>query len=160
MLRSWVFALVAAVALAACQTVPAGGGFSAAQVAELRSQGFVETETGWELSMADRLLFDTDSAVIRTDMHQALDRIAAGLQRVGINAARVEGHTDSTGTTAHNARLSAERAAAIGAALVARGFARERVIERGWGETRPIADNGLESGRLLNRRVVIIVSPE
>lgn len=151
---------LAALALAACQTVSPRAGFNDAQQALLRSQGFVETEHGWELSMADRLLFDTDSSTIRPDMLATLDRIAEGLLNVGITAARVEGHTDSTGTAAHNERLSRARAAVIGGALVARGFDRAKVIERGWGEHRPVADNGSESGRLLNRRVVIIVSPE
>lgn len=160
MIRAWIVTLLASLALTGCQTVPQQAGFSATQEAELRNLGFVEAEDGWELSLADRLLFDTDSAVVRADMHQALDRIASGLLAVGINAARIEGHTDSTGSTEHNAQLSGNRASAIAAALLTRGFSRERLAERGWGEARPVADNADENGRLLNRRVVIIVSPE
>jgi OOP family OmpA-OmpF porin len=160
MMRAWILPLLAILALAGCQSVPPARGFTATQQTELRAQGFVETGESWELSMADRLLFDTDSADIRSDMHAALDRIAAGLLRVGITAARVEGHTDSTGNSDHNARLSSARAAAVANALLQRGFLRHRVVEHSWGETRPIADNALDSGRSLNRRVVIIVSPE
>lgn len=160
MTRRWIITAAAALMLAACQTTPSAPAFTAAQQAELRSHGFVDTGTDWELSMADRLLFATDSATLQPDTTAALDRIAAGLLRVGITSARVEGHTDSSGSSAHNAELSTARAAAVGSALIGRGFARDRVVEHGWGETRPVADNDSESGRSLNRRVVIIVSPE
>jgi outer membrane protein OmpA-like peptidoglycan-associated protein len=159
LMRTWYFLLsiMSALLLSACQTTSLPRGFSAVQIAELRQQGFVESDDGWELSMADRLLFATDSAALQPEMVHSLERIAGGLMRVGIRSARIEGHTDSTGTLAYNLSLSRNRAQVVGDALSARGFA---VAVHGRGETRPIADNSTEQGRQLNRRVVIIVSPE
>ena len=151
-------ALLGIAMLGGCQTAPTPARFTAAQVEVLRDHRFVDTGDGWELSMADRLLFDTDSALLRPEFNTALDRIADGLLRVGIDGARVEGHTDSTGSSDHNARLSAARAAAIAAALIDHGFAPTRVAQHGWGETRPVAENNDPEGRQLNRRVVIIVT--
>lgn len=141
--------------IVACQTV---GGFSSAQVRALQAEGFVQTEEGWELSIADRLLFDHDSVDLKPGMQATVARVADSLLRVGIDAARVEGHTDSTGAPAYNARLSESRATAVAAAMLGRGFVATNLALRGWGETRPIADNASEVGRAQNRRVVIIVT--
>ena len=159
-LRLIGLALVLAAPLAACQTVaPATASrLSEAQIAALRDNGFVETAEGWELSLADQLLFAFDSSAVQPDMAQRILRIGAALRAVGIDQARVEGHTDSVGTAAHNQRLSLNRARAVGAVLASSGFASERLVIRGWGETRPVADNGTDQGRSENRRVVIIVT--
>lgn len=154
---SWLFVALGAVLLAGCQTIDQRG-FTRAQSDLLRGEGFVETAEGWELSIADRLLFDSDSAEVKPAMQQTIGRVAAGLLRVGIDAARVEGHTDSTGAPDYNARLSEARASAVAAVMLGRGFSATNLALRGWGEARPIADNVSEDGRAQNRRVVIIVT--
>lgn len=156
--RAAALLLLLCLAVTACQTSPAPRGFSSEQVALLRAEGFVETEDGWQLSLADQLLFDVDSSSVQPTMQASLTRLANGLLQVGISAARVEGHTDSTGSHAHNQQLSAERARSVAAVLQAHGFAAADLAVRGWGETRPVADNGTAEGRRDNRRVVIIVS--
>jgi OOP family OmpA-OmpF porin len=65
---------------------------------------------------------------------------------------RIEGHTDNTGTHAHNLDLSGKRALAIKAWLVAKGEKPERLIAVGFAETRPIADNSTAEGKAQNRR--------
>src|SRR3546814_10132918 len=85
--------------LAACQSAPAASGFSAAQIATLRSEGFVDTGLGWELNMPERLLFPSDKRSIPADQQRRFTDIAAKLVSVGIAPARVEGHTASTGKT-------------------------------------------------------------
>lgn len=73
---------------------------------------------------------------------------------------RVEGHTDSTGSSAFNESLSRRRAEAVRAALIQRGVAPSRLIAAGYGSARPIGDNAAEEGRALNRRIEIrIVRP-
>lgn len=153
----WKAALVglSALLIAACQTV---SGFSSAQVRALQAEGFVQTGEGWELSIADRLLFDLDSVELKPGMQVTVARVADSLLRVGIDAARVEGHTDASGTSAYNRRLSESRASAVAAAMQGRGFGAANLALRGWSEARPIADNDSEAGRAQNRRVVIIVT--
>ena len=66
----------------------------------------------------------------------------------------VAGHTDNTGTAAHNLQLSAGRAAAVVNALVATyGIDRARLEPKGYGDTRPVAPNDGEANRARNRRV-------
>ena len=72
-----------------------------------------------------------------------------------IEHVRVGGHTDSTSTPDHNLKLSDDRAASVKQYLVDHGIAADRLSSKGYGQTRPIADNGTEEGRAQNRRVEI-----
>lgn len=141
----------------ACQTT--AHRFTRTQQAALQANGFVESADGWQLSMADRLLFDTDSAVLKPEVHDTLGHVATALLHVGIDRARVEGHTDDTGSAEHNMALSIDRANAVSSTLQSFGFAPASLSVRGWGEEHPVGDNSTEEGRALNRRVVIIVTP-
>ena len=156
-LSGLILSLLAALTLGACQTVPQSG-FTRAQTEMLQSQGFVETDAGWQLSLADRLLFATGSADVQPEMQARIAEMARGLQSVGLTAARVEGHTDSSGSAEFNARLSEQRATAVSAIMQASGFPAASLAIRGWGETMPVADNGTEEGMAQNRRVVVIVT--
>jgi len=73
---------------------------------------------------------------------------------------QIEGHTDSTGTSAFNQKLSEQRAAAVRDYLVQQGLDANSITAAGLGEDSPIADNGTAAGRQKNRRVEIIVSGE
>lgn len=157
--RSMMLMLLAPLALAACATTPrATSGFTAEQVSVLRANGFIERGDGWELLLPDRLLFDHDSADLKPDTRAGIARTAASLLRVGITRARVEGHTDATGSTDYNQRLSYQRAASVASALQASGYQASDLTLAGLGESMPIADNATEEGRAQNRRVVVIVT--
>ncbi len=65
----------------------------------------------------------------------------------------IAGHTDSIGTQEYNQRLSQARAEAVARWLVEHGVDSTRIVAVGYGESQPIADNGTEEGRALNRRV-------
>ena len=154
------FLLGLAALLAACQSVPPATGFTPEQVAVLQSEGFVETGPGWMLSMPERLLFPSNESSVSPEQKQRISDIAAKLASVGITTARVEGHTDSTGTTAYNLTLSQARAQAVAAPMQAGGmqFTADQIVGRG--ESVPISSNATAEGRQDNRRVVVIVTPE
>jgi outer membrane protein OmpA-like peptidoglycan-associated protein len=74
-------------------------------------------------------------------------------QNPDIRKVRVEGHTDSKGSDAYNIKLSQRRANAVRDYLIAHGVEADRLVAVGYGETRPVADNGTAEGRARNRRV-------
>jgi len=69
----------------------------------------------------------------------------------------IEGHTDSTGTSAFNMKLSQQRAMAVADWLIRNGISSTRITTHGYGDTRPVADNSTEEGRRKNRRTEILI---
>lgn len=115
-----------------------------------------ETERGVLLNLADAdLSFPIGRATLPDREFPILDRLASLLvQQPGLTA-RIEGHTDSAGRDEVNLALSQERADAVKQALVERGASTQRIQAVGYGETRPIADNGTRAGRDRNRRIEV-----
>ena len=100
--------------------------------------------------------FDFDKATLRpeagTIVKQVLDLLKADpTLRLGI-----EGHTDALGSPEHNRSLSADRARAFAAALIAQGILPDRLIPSGLGPDKPIASNETSEGRAKNRRVELV----
>jgi outer membrane protein OmpA-like peptidoglycan-associated protein len=89
----------------------------------------------------------------RAQVHQAVRMLQ---EHPNLKVA-IEGHTDGKGGKAFNQSLSERRAQAVGKQIVAEGIPAARVTTRGFGESRPIADNTTEEGRARNRRVEIVV---
>ncbi len=65
----------------------------------------------------------------------------------------IEGHTDNQGADDVNLVLSQKRADAVKAYIANKGVNADRMTAIGFGETKPVADNSVNSGRILNRRV-------
>lgn len=154
-------AILAFLALAACQTVPrTAHRFTARQEAALTALEFKKVGENYEIGLPERLLFDIDSSALTLNARNSLGRITAAFADVGIHGAALEGHTDSTGTAAHNRALSLRRADAVKATLVELGMPAGTIRTAGKGERQPIDSNATIEGRAQNRRVVIIVTPE
>ena len=151
--------LLAALTLAACQSAPPAPPprFTAGQLAMFRELGFSQTEEGWELSFAEKLLFDFDAHKLNGTSRAAVGKVSAALLSVGIGHLRVEGHTDASGSEAYNNKLSRQRADAVADAMSEAGMRREDIVALGHGKSSPIADNATAAGRAENRRVAIIV---
>ncbi|MCK7576303.1 MAG: OmpA family protein [Chromatiales bacterium] len=116
------------------------------------------TERGLLLSLAEtELSFPTGQATLPAGELASLDRIAALLKAHPELTARIEGHTDSLGSTALNQSLSLQRAEAVRQALVERGVDEGRLSAEGLGPARPIADNATADGRGKNRRVEVYI---
>jgi outer membrane protein OmpA-like peptidoglycan-associated protein len=108
----------------------------------------VNADGCWELK---GVFFDTDKAVIKDPrvLDEAVTIMKANPQITG----EVHGHTDSTGSEAHNQRLSEARANAVRDYFIKQGIAGNRIRAKGFGETMPVATNDTPEGRALNRRV-------
>lgn len=100
--------------------------------------------------------FDTGKATIRPESQRIIEEIATLLKDNPDLKVSIEGHTDSTGTPQGNRVLSEERARAVLTAVAALGVDPSRMTAVGWGQNRPVADNGSEEGRARNRRVEIV----
>lgn len=100
--------------------------------------------------------FDHDKASLRQDAYPVLDQAAADLKEWGDVKVEVNGYTDSRGKDQYNLKLSQRRAEAVRNYLIGKGIAPERLIAKGFGEARPVADNKTDEGRFKNRRVELV----
>ena len=106
----------------------------------------------------DKIQFETDQAAIKPESYELLQEITQVVNdNPQILRLSIEGHTDSTGADAHNQSLSEQRAAAVQDYLIAHGVAGDRLSSRGWGESKPLADNNTVEGRESNRRVEFVI---
>ena len=111
------------------------------------------------LNMPGNVTFATDSANINSNFYDVLDDVGLVLNEFDKTYVNVDGHTDSTGSDQYNQNLSQQRANSVAGYLVNQQVMAERLIVQGFGENRPIADNGTAAGRQQNRRVEIQISP-
>jgi outer membrane protein OmpA-like peptidoglycan-associated protein len=119
----------------------------------------IVNERGTTLVLSD-IVFDFDSAELKPGADNALDEIAEFLVSQEDAELKVEGHTDSRGSTGYNMDLSRDRAAAVHNALVARGVPASRITMAGYGEEYPVASNDSDAGRQQNRRVEIVLNDQ
>lgn len=124
------------------------------QLAELAAK---QTDRGTVITLGD-VLFGVDQATLNANGLRTVDKLAAILLQNRERTVMIEGHTDSTGSLAHNQALSERRADAVKAALLRFGVTGDRVFVRGLGPSQPIASNDTPLNRQLNRRVEIILS--
>jgi len=97
--------------------------------------------------------FETGRSALKPDSYTILDIVAASLvANPGIKI-EIAGHTDMTGSSATNLRLSQARAQAVLTYLATKGVALDRMVAQGYGPTQPVAPNTTPAGRALNRRV-------
>lgn len=100
--------------------------------------------------------FETGKSDIKAESQKIIDQIAEMLKSTPSLKVSIEGHTDNVGTAAANQTLSENRAKAVVAALVAKGIDKARLVSKGWGQTKPVADNATDAGKAQNRRVEIV----
>lgn len=100
--------------------------------------------------------FDTGKAAIKPDSFPQLDQVVAALKLAPKLKLEVGGHTDNVGTADSNLTLSDTRAKSVMKYPTDKGIAVSRVNAKGYGQTKPVADNRGEDGRANNRRVELV----
>jgi outer membrane protein OmpA-like peptidoglycan-associated protein len=109
-----------------------------------------------EVRLTSDILFDVDSAALRSESRATLRELATNFRNYSdTNIVEVAGHTDATGSDDHNLRLSENRAGAVRNYLVEQGLPSSSITARGYGESQPKGSNNTPEGRQLNRRVEI-----
>jgi OmpA-OmpF porin, OOP family len=103
------------------------------------------------------IFFDTNSAVLRSESHAAVEQVAELMRNVSEMRVHIVGHTDNQGSLEYNRNLSEQRARAVRQALIGdHGIDGARMIALGVGFAAPVASNGTDEGRALNRRVELV----
>lgn len=105
----------------------------------------------------DGITFDTGKATIRASSNVVLDGAVAVLKDNADVRLEVQGHTDDVGDDAKNLLLSQQRAESVVAYFVAKGIAADRLVARGYGETKPMVPNDSTANRTQNRRVEFVL---
>ncbi|MDH4371733.1 MAG: OmpA family protein [Nitrospira sp.] len=118
-----------------------------------------EEARGVIVTLPGNIYFNFNKADVKPAMQMQLTKIAKALAAVPDQNLLIEGHTDSVGSNEYNQSLSESRAQSVQTILLAGGIAAERMDIKGYGESKPIADNDTPSGQAQNRRVEIVLVP-
>lgn len=107
----------------------------------------------------EQIQFQRTLATILPESNSLLDEIAKTIKENDkIKKIQVEGHTSDEGSTAVNQKLSDDRAKAVVKALIDRGIDKNKLVAKGFGESKPIGDNTDAGGRVKNRRVEFTIT--
>jgi len=110
------------------------------------------------IEITEKIQFELDKADIKSESHGLLDEIVQVMRdNPQIKKVDVNGHSDSDGADNYNMDLSARRAKAVVAYLTGHGIDAARLNSKGFGETKPIADNETSAGKEKNRRVEFLI---
>jgi OmpA-OmpF porin, OOP family len=110
-----------------------------------------------EMFTLSNLQFETGKSTIKSTSYASLNQLAEFLIRKKTQKILIAGHTDNVGDPAANNMLSLDRAESVKKYLINKGVPIELLKAKGYGDTKPIADNSEEAGRAINRRTEIHV---
>jgi outer membrane protein OmpA-like peptidoglycan-associated protein len=127
-------------------------------LAELAEEELLQLTTA--LGEFDDAYFEFDDYRISPASFGLLDQVVEILNRYPGIKLEIAAHTDNMGSFEYNMNLSQKRAQSMVDYLVQKGIDPERLVGKGYGESRPIADNNTEEGRSINRRVEFIILDE
>ncbi len=111
-----------------------------------------------EIHIMEKVYFDYDKATIKRESHAILDAVVDLLGKFEyVTLIEIQGHTDAQGEDADNQVLSQERADSVRQYMIDHGVAPERLVAKGYGETRLIDGADTDEAHAANRRVQFIV---
>jgi outer membrane protein OmpA-like peptidoglycan-associated protein len=106
----------------------------------------------------NNVFFDLNSATLLKNSNVELNALVEYLQNTPTASILIEGHTDNSGNANANMILSTKRAESIAQFLIDKGIGKNRITSKGFGSTKPIADNISEQGRAQNRRTSFTIT--
>lgn len=102
------------------------------------------------------IYFDTDKSTLKPESEKQLSQIIALMLNYPNLRLEIQGHTDNQGKPDYNMNLSNARSETVKTYLQLFGTDSNRLIAKGYGETRPVESNETEQGRAKNRRVELV----
>jgi OOP family OmpA-OmpF porin len=103
------------------------------------------------------VLFEQGKTVMLKESYDELDLVVQFLKHHKDVRIEVAGHTDNRGIASQNVKLSKARAEKVKEYLIQKGIEAKRITGKGYGGTKPIANNDDEETRPLNRRVEFVI---
>ena len=107
----------------------------------------------------ENVLFDYDKSTLRPESYETLDKLVTVMQQPPAKSkVELSGHTDNKGPNDYNQKLAERRAQSVVNYLINKGISKDRLVAKGYGESRPAAPNSQPdgsdnpAGRQLNRR--------
>ncbi|MES2776147.1 MAG: OmpA family protein [Bacteroidota bacterium] len=104
------------------------------------------------------ILFETNSFKLKPSSYNELGKVVQLLKDNPTLKIQIGGHTDNVGKPADNLLLSNNRAKSVVDYLVSQGIVVTRLSYKGFGSTKPLADNKTEAGKAKNRRTELVVT--
>ncbi len=98
------------------------------------------------------IFFEVNKYELNPESQTELDNLVRLLNENPTMEIEISGHTDNVGKPSDNMVLSNNRAKAVVNFLISKKINPARLVAKGFGETKPLADNKTEAGRLQNRR--------
>ena len=105
----------------------------------------------------NNVFFDFDKATLRPESDPELEKVYTFLSQYTELKVELSGHTDAKGSDKYNEKLSKKRAQAVVAYMINRGIEKNRLVAKGYGESKPISTNDTDEGRQINRRTELKV---
>ncbi len=103
------------------------------------------------------IFFEINSAQLQEISQIEINKLLQLMSENPTLKLQINGYTDNVGKPEENLKLSTNRAKAVVDYLVSKGINIKRLVYKGYGETKPVADNKTETGRAQNRRTEFVV---
>lgn len=110
-----------------------------------------------ESFVIENIFYTTNSAELKPESRIVVEGFANYLKQNPTIKVEIQGHTDNVGNPKDNDALSNNRAYSVKALLEELGISGKRITAKGFGQTKPIADNTTEAGRAKNRRTEFMI---
>lgn len=116
-------------------------------------------EVGKAYNLND-IYFATDSYELTPESKNVIDAFIEFMNDNSTIKVEIQGHTDNVGTPAYNLTLSENRAKSVFDYIIQNGVSSERLKYKGYGQTKPIANNNTDEGKAKNRRTVFLITQQ
>jgi len=97
--------------------------------------------------------FEINSSELKVESYKELDKVIELMRKNPQIKVEISAHTDDLGSEKYNMLLSEKRAKSVVDYMILNDLPANRIIAKGYGETKPIVPNTSEENRALNRRV-------
>ena len=105
----------------------------------------------------NNIFFETNKFDLDPKSQIELNRVVQLLTENATVKIEISGYTDNVGNPVDNLTLSKNRAKSVVNYLISKGIATQRLIAKGYGETKPVSANKTEEGKARNRRTELKV---